>query len=278
VTVALSGDGGDELFAGYRRYKFHILEERLRQALPLTFRRPLFGSAARLYPKLDWAPRALRAKSTLTALASETIDAYSEAVSIIPESGRRSFYSAELRQALGGYRAVNCLREHAARAPMRDPLSLAQYLDLKTYLPGDILVKVDRTGMAHSLEVRMPFLDHSFVEWTAGLPGKAKLRGGKSKLVLKEALRRRVPDAILDRPKMGFSIPLADWLRGPFRPHLESAIAGPALGSCGWLEPAALGRLAAAHQSGRSDYSAALWAVLMFDGFLRTLAPGRARP
>jgi asparagine synthase (glutamine-hydrolysing) len=274
VTVALSGDGGDELFAGYRRYKFHVYEERLRRAVPLRLRRPLFGSAARLYPKLDWAPRPLRAKSTLAALAAETIDAYSEAVSILPEPNRRRLYSAELRQALDGYRAVDGLREHAARAPMRDPLSLAQYLDLKTYLPGDILVKVDRTGMAHSLEVRMPFLDHTFVDWAARLPARTKLRGGNSKLVLKEALKGRVPKPIFDRPKMGFSIPLADWLRGPFRPRLESAIAGALLNGCGWFEPAALARLSAAHQSGRSDHSAELWALLMFEGFLRTLAPG----
>ncbi len=272
VTVALSGDGGDELFAGYRRYKFHLREERLRRAVPLAFRRPFFGAAARAYPKLDWAPRPLRAKSTLAALAADTVDAYAESVSIVPEHRRRALYSPEFRRALDGYRAADLLRGHAMRDPSRDPLSLVQYLDMKTYLPGDILVKVDRAGMAHSLEVRMPFLDHHFVEWVARLPPGVKMRGGRSKHILKQSLKGRVPAETLDRPKMGFSVPLADWLRGPFRPQLEEAIAGPALAGSGWFDPATLSRLAAEHRRGLSDHSAALWALLMFDGFLRRLA------
>ncbi|MCI0430957.1 MAG: amidotransferase 1, exosortase A system-associated [Rhodospirillales bacterium] len=272
VTVALSGDGGDELFAGYRRYKFHLREERLRRAMPLSLRRPVFGAAARLYPKLDWAPQPLRAKSTLAALAADTVDAYAESVSIMPEHRRGALYSPELRRALDGYRAADLLREHAMRGGARDPLSLAQYLDLKTYLPGDILVKVDRAGMAHSLEVRMPFLDHTLVEWVARLPAALKMRGGRAKHILKQSLEGRIPQEILDRPKMGFAVPLAGWLRGPFRSDLEAAIAGPALAGSGWFDPAALGRLASEHRSGLSDHSAALWALLMFDGFLRALA------
>ncbi len=271
VTVALSGDGGDELFAGYRRYKFYVREERLRRAVPPAARRVLFGSAARVYPKLDWAPRPLRAKSTFSALAADTVEAYAESLSIIPESRRHALYSPELRHTLQGYRAAELIRAHAARAPATDPLSLAQYLDLKTYLAGDILVKVDRAGMANSLEVRMPFLDHTLVEWVSRLSPRLKLRGGRSKHILKRSLEGRVPREILDRGKMGFSVPLAAWLRGPLRLRLRDAISSPALGASGWFDTAALSRLAEKHDSGLSDHSAALWAVLMFDGFLQRL-------
>jgi asparagine synthase (glutamine-hydrolysing) len=272
VTVALSGDGGDELFAGYRRYKFHLREETVRRAIPAGIRRHVLGPASRLYPKLDWAPRPLRAKTTLASLAAGAVEAYCESVSLCPEHRRRALYSPEFKKELGGHRALDLLRSHAARAGPRDPLGLVQYLDLKTYLPGDILVKVDRASMAHSLEARMPFLDHSLVEWVSRLPPELKLRGGQGKHILKRSLRDRVPAEILNRAKMGFSVPLAGWLRGPFRPHLQEAISSPALAASGLFDVAAIRETAAQHQRGLRDHSAVLWALVMFDRFLRSSA------
>ena len=141
VTVALSGDGGDESFAGYRRYRMHMMEERMRQPLPLTLRRPVFGLLGRMYPKADWAPRVLRGKSTLQALARDSVQAYFHSVSILRDDMRSRLYSNTFKSQLGGYNAIEVFKRHAAKANHDEPLSLIQYLDLKTYLIGDINTK-----------------------------------------------------------------------------------------------------------------------------------------
>ncbi|MDZ7651166.1 MAG: XrtA/PEP-CTERM system amidotransferase, partial [Burkholderiaceae bacterium] len=180
VTVALSGDGGDESLAGYRRYKLHMMEEQLRQSLPLGFRRPVFGLLGSVYPKADWAPRILRGKTTFQALARNSIEAYFHSMSILKEDLRSRLYSSRFKAELGGYNAFEVFRRHAANAGTNDPLSQIQYIDLKTYLVGDINTKVDRASMAHALEVREPLMDHPLVEWLATLPSSLKLRGGAS--------------------------------------------------------------------------------------------------
>jgi asparagine synthase (glutamine-hydrolysing) len=170
VTVALSGDGGDETFGGYRRYRMHLMEERLRSALPQSVRRPLFGVLGRIYPKADWAPRMFRAKTTFEGLARTSVEAYFHSVSILRGPMRSQLFSDRFRSELSGYSAEEVFRAHAKRADTDDPLALIQYLDLKTYLVGDINTKVDRASMAHSLEVREPLMDHELVEWMATLP------------------------------------------------------------------------------------------------------------
>jgi asparagine synthase (glutamine-hydrolysing) len=271
VTVALSGDGGDESFGGYRRYRWHVNEERVRSLLPLQLRRPVFGLLGHLYPKADWAPRVFRAKSTLQALARNSVEAYFHSVSILHDGMRRELFSARFRSDLQGYSAVEVLQRHAARAPSDHPLSLVQYLDLKTYLVGDINTKVDRASMAHSLEVREPLMDHLLVEWLSSLPPDLKLRGGESKYLLKKALEPYLPQGILYRPKMGFAVPLAQWFRGPLRQTVRDAVLGPVLADTGWFNAAYLRRLVEDHQSGLRDYSAPLWTVLMFESFLRNV-------
>ncbi|MDL1859473.1 amidotransferase 1, exosortase A system-associated [Betaproteobacteria bacterium PRO7] len=268
VTVALSGDGGDENFGGYRRYRLHLMEERMRRPLPLAVRRPVFGLLGRAYPKADWAPRVFRAKTTLQSLARDSVEAYFHSMSILRDDMRRQLFSHSLRAQLGGYNAVEVFRRHARRANHDDPLALIQYLDLKTYLVGDINTKVDRASMAHSLEVREPLMDHPLVEWLASLPSALKLHGREGKYFLKRAMEPHLPRDVLYRPKMGFAVPLVHWFRGPLRERVRQSVLGPRLLDTGWFNATKLRNIVDAHQSGARDYSGPLWALVMFDAFL----------
>jgi asparagine synthase (glutamine-hydrolysing) len=279
VTVALSGDGGDENFAGYRRYRLHAWESGLRARLPLGLRKPMFGLLGSIYPKADWAPRPLRAKTTLQALTRDDVEAYFHTVSTTSMAMRQRLYSASFKRELQGYTALEVFRSRAKHAPTDQPLLLAQYLDLKTWLPGDILTKVDRASMAHSLEVRVPLLDHRLVAWASSLPPALKLKGSTGKYIFKKALERDLPHDVLYRAKMGFSVPLAVWLRGPLAQQVREALLHGAVAECGYFEPSMLERLLREHAGGRYDHSATLWSLLMLDAFLRhTQQPVAASP
>jgi asparagine synthase (glutamine-hydrolysing) len=269
VTVALSGDGGDENFAGYRRYRWHSYEEKMRSMLPIGIRKPLFGFLGRAYPKADWAPKVLRAKTTFEAMARDTVEGYFHGVSVMGDSLRDKVFSPEFKRRLNGYKAVEVLRRHHAHSPATDSVSQVQYLDMKTYMVGDILTKVDRASMAHALEVRVPFLDHKLMEWVSGLPVDYKLRGAEGKFMLKQALEPHLPNDIMYRRKMGFSIPLAEWFRGPLKDKLNQALSSQRMADTGLFDMAFLRRMADEHARGVRDYSASLWSLLMFEAFLR---------
>jgi asparagine synthase (glutamine-hydrolysing) len=265
VTVCLSGDGGDENFAGYRRYRFDVFENRIRAMLPGFIRRPFFGSLAKAYPKADWLPQIFRAKTLLTNLALGPEQAYFHTMSWFDPEMKRLLYKHHLKKALNGYESFSIMKEYFDRTEGWDPLSRIQYVDIKTYLVDDILTKVDRTSMAHALEVRVPMLDHQVMEYAASIPARYKLRSGEGKYIFKKTLAGLLPAEILNRPKMGFSIPLARWLRGDLKLVFEDHIFSKDtfLGSLFELDP--VRRWWNQHQRGTRDYSYHLWALLILE-------------
>ncbi len=271
VTVALSGDGGDESFAGYRRYAFDAMENRVRSFVPAGLRRPLFGALADVYPKADWLPRPLRAKATLRNLSLDPALGYFNSVYGATANERDGLLSREVQTQLQGYDPFDLFAEHYHRANTTDPLARAQYVDIKTYLTDDILTKVDRASMAVSLEVRCPLLDHRLMELAARIPSGFKLRGREGKYIFKRAMTPLLPPEVLARRKQGFVVPLAEWLRGDLRELAESALFDSAAND-GWLERQAVAKLWQQHQSGWRDTSRPLWAMLMFRMWQRTFA------
>lgn len=269
VTVALSGDGADEIFAGYRRYSFQHAEERVRGLMPAGWRAPVFGGLARAWPKADWAPQMFRAKSTFAALALDGGQAYARSVGVTPPEERAALFSDGLKRSLGGHRAEDRYVTAMTNAPVRDPLARAQYADLKIWLPGDILTKVDRTSMAVGLEAREPLLDYRLVEFAATLPVSLRLRGTTGKWLMKKAMRGVLPDDILYRRKMGFVTPVSAWFRGPLSGEARR-LAG--LADTGWFDRATLERVAEEHIAGRRDHGRLLWQLAMFEKALALLA------
>ncbi len=213
----------------------------------------------------------LRAKSTLAAIARDSIDAYFNTVAIAATDIRARLFTPLQRAELQGYRAEAVFARYAAEVEGADPLSVAQYLDIKTYLPGDILTKVDRASMAHSLEVRVPLLDHEFVEWAATVPASLKLQGREGKAILKSAFSDRLPEAVLYRPKMGFAVPIVRWLRQELRERVRARLLDGRLADTGLFDMDYIGRMIEQHQAGRRNFAVPLWALMIFESSYRHL-------
>ena len=263
VTVALSGDGGDELFGGYRRYAFDLAENRIRSLIPGPVRRALFGPLGRFLPKADWLPRPLRAKTLVQNLALDPVEAYFRSVArVAPEEVARLIEPDRLAQA-AGYLPLDHFKDLDRRHQLDHPLLRIRALDLQTWLPDDILTKVDRTSMAHSLEVRVPLLDHHLVEFAVGLDPDLLIRGATGKVVFKNSQRRRLPAETIDRRKQGFDLPVEAWFRGALFDELDRLVqAGSALQGTFRLERAR--ELLAEHRSGRRNRQGELWMLLCF--------------
>jgi asparagine synthase (glutamine-hydrolysing) len=276
VTVALSGDAGDEVFAGYRRYRMHAATEKVRSIMPLGLRRTTFGTLSAVYPKLDWAPQWLRAKTTLGELAASSAAGYFHTVCKLRDDLRLRLYSQVMHRAIAGRHASDIVVDAMREADCSDPVTGAQYVDVQTYLPGDILTKVDRASMSVSLEVRTPMLDHELVEWAFRLPTRLKLYDHEGKYVLKRALEPVVSRENLYRKKQGFTTSLAQHFRGNGTVALRQALYTEEMRDCGLFDFAVMESLIQAHETGLRDYSKPLWTLLMFSGFL-SVASGTAR-
>jgi asparagine synthase (glutamine-hydrolysing) len=265
VTVALSGDGADEAMAGYRRHVFHHGEERVRAAIPAAIREPVLGTLGRFYPKADWAPRPFRAKTTLLSLARSGVQGYAEAVGVTGPVQRSALYTRRAKSALGDYHSESHMHRLMTNAPARSGLDQAQYADMKMWLPGDILTKLDRTSMAVGLEAREPLLDHRLLEFAAQLPENMRVRRGQGKYLMKHTMERYLPKDILYRPKMGFVTPVSAWLRGPLSGAARDIASSKTLAQFDWLDAAAMTKVADDHIAGRSDNGRLLWQLIMLE-------------
>jgi asparagine synthase (glutamine-hydrolysing) len=219
----------------------------------------------RLYPKADWAPQWMRAKSTFLNLARDGNEAYARSVGVTPPEARDAITTTGFKTALQRHRAEDRYLSAMRNAPAREALDRAQYADFKIWLPGDILTKVDRTSMNVSLEAREPLLDYRLVEFAARLPVSMRIRGGEGKWLMKKTMEGHLPDDILYRPKMGFVTPISAWFRGALASEAEDVVTKSRLAQSGWFDPVALKRVFEDHRSGLSDHGRLLWQLVMLD-------------
>ena len=266
VTVALSGDGGDELFAGYTRHRF----ARAASKMPASVGRALACGLGVAGPALWERVFSLLPARRRPRLAAEKMHKAAALFRAGDENGYRSLVSAwdDPESLVNGGKEPNGPIFNAAIArALPDPLDRMQYLDTITYLPDDILTKVDRASMAVALEVRVPILDHRIVEFSWRLPARFKMRGGRGKWLLRQVLYRHVPKELIERPKSGFAIPLGTWLRGPLRGWAEELLSEKRLAQGGLLNPAPIRARWLEHLEGTRNWHASLWTVIMFQAW-----------
>jgi asparagine synthase (glutamine-hydrolysing) len=263
VKVVISGDGGDEAFGGYARYAHDLAEAGLRGSLPEWFRKRALAPLAAAWPKADWLPRSLRAKTRLTNLALDADAAYANTLMLCRNPLRRQLLARQVVARLDGHDPAWVIRQEYRESGGREALGGMIAADTAIVLPDDFLVKVDRASMAHGLEVRPPLLDHELLELTGRMPSDLKVRGGQTKWLLRECARGILPPEILDRPKQGFEIPLDLWLRGPLRPMFEDVVLAAHSRIGDLLDRRQVESLVRSHRAGVGRHGPILWAILI---------------
>jgi asparagine synthase (glutamine-hydrolysing) len=263
VTVAIAGDGGDEVFAGYSKYSVDHIENELRNKFPGWLRKKIFPSLAKIAGKVNLTSFR-KANSLLTSLSVEPAMGFYITNSMITNETWLTLVTERAKKALGSYHPSTQTVDKYNQADGQDHLSKILYTDMKTYLPGGILVKVDRMSMANSLEVRAPILDYKLMEFAATVPSRFKFKEGEKKYLLKEAFKKYLPDDILYRKKMGFSVPLASWLRNELKEIVEDKLITNSSGLTQIFKQTEITKLWCEHIAKNKDHSTVLWSMLMF--------------
>jgi asparagine synthase (glutamine-hydrolysing) len=265
VKVVLSGDGGDELFAGYTRYAIDSRRSGF-ERLPRLLRNGMMKPLSRQMPHGAWG------RNYIHKISAEPLDRYLEDISIFTQLNKPRLYSSDFKRRLGDSDATALFRNYAAGVRSCDPLDTLLYLDSKTYLPGDILTKVDRMSMAVSLEARVPLLDHKLIEFVTRIPASMKMKDGETKYIFKRAVEDLVPAEILHRPKQGFGVPISEWINKELKQRIGDTFADSRTRQRGYFDPAYVDLLLNEHERGRRDHSWALWSLLMFELWQRKFA------
>jgi asparagine synthase (glutamine-hydrolysing) len=272
VTVALSGDGGDELWAGYARHEVEHWEQRVRGSL---------GSASRLAGLMARAlPLSVKGARSLRHLAASPDHAYAlkHAYGMFEPDAKTRLYSHDFSEAVGDADVFSTFRDAYRDCASLDPMDRAMYVDARTYMIDDVLTKVDRMSMAVSLEAREPLLDHKLLEFAAGVPATLKLKNGQRKYLLRRVLDRRVPRSIIDRPKRGFEAPIGEWLRGPLSGLTADLLLDGRLRERGIFDPREVTRLWDEHRSRRVEHPHRLWQLVMLELWFRQFIDGVPAP
>ncbi len=270
VTVSLTGDGGDELFAGYPRYRAVRLSAWADQYLPGSVLAAARRCAAWLPTSLRQKSRRRRLKRFLEAIVLPEERRYLEWIYIFNDARRAELYTDDFLSSLTDTDPAVFCSETWNRAGQRDPVTRAATADLLTYLPCDLMTKVDMASMAHGLECRQPFLDHRVVEWASRIPLRFKMRGLSGKRILAQVFPDLLPASVMRRPKMGFGVPLGHWFRHELKGLLQDSLSPESLARRGIMRPEIVRRYVNEHLAGDFDHGYRLWALLVFEMWCRT--------
>jgi len=265
VTVALNGDGGDEFFAGYDRYRALPYFKLARLLMPIA-------PAARALAQ--WRALPLRARRAFAGAGHNPRQGYARLMSYFSPEEKRGLYTDDMRQEVDAIDSYEWLYSFMAKSGEPVGVRLLQYCDAMTYLPGDILTKVDIATMANSLEGRSPLLDHELVEWALRIPEGISSNFSEGKLVLKALARRHLPASVIDRPKMGFAIPIGAWFKGELQPMVRDTLLSQRARQRGLFDPARVERMISDHTSGRESHGFRLWALLCLELWFTEVVEG----